>query len=286
MAGTTQRRIGSAVAWADRTAIRGQRALGSRGVRRAWLVVASLFAAVALGVGVYQVATVLAREDRTEVTEFDARDLDRLTVDNGAGSVTVVGVADAESVRVRARIRDGLRATGHEVERRGAALEVRATCPLFGTQWCAVDYTIEVPADLPIEVSALDGVGVSDVAAGVVASSDTSSVRLARVSGDVTVDADQGRVEGTDLVASRMHANADQGRIELEFDTSPDEIVVDADQGSILIVLPDEPGVAYATDTDADQGSVSDAIRQDPSARRSITADADQGDITITYAAR
>src|SRR5690606_561065 len=86
--------------------------------------------------------------------------------------------------------------------------------------------------------------------------------------------------------AARVRANADQGRIELEFDASPDEVDVDADQGNVMIVLPDEPGVAYATDPRADQGSISEAIRQDPSARRSITVDADQGDITITYASR
>lgn len=286
MAGTTKRRTERAVAWADRTAVRGHRALGAPRTRRAWLVVASLVAAVTLAVGVYQVATVLAREDRTDVAEVAAGGLDRLTVDNGAGSVTVVGVADAETVRVRARIRDGLRDTGHEVERRGDVLGVRASCPLFGSQWCSVHYTIEVPVDLPVEVSARGGVSVSDVAGGVVASSDNSSVRLARVGGDVDVDADQGRVEGTGLVAARVRANADQGRIELEFDASPDEVDVDADQGNVMIVLPDEPGVAYATDPRADQGSISEAIRQDPSARRSITVDADQGDITITYASR
>src|SRR5690606_35902992 len=121
---------------------------------------------------------------------------------------------------------------------------------------------------LRVEVSARGSITVSDVEGGVVAEADQSSVQVARVAGELVLDSDQGRVEGRDLRATRVAASSDQGRIELEFATSPRAVDVDADQGRIDIVLPDDPDVAYATELDADQGTISDRIRQDPTSDR------------------
>ena len=279
--GRTSRR---AIGVADRVATGGRRLLHGRGVRRAWLVVGCLVALPLLAVGMVQVVSVVAHEERTELAEVDADDLRGLVVDNGAGSITVVGVDGSDTISVHARISEGLRATGHDLSVRGDSLVVQGTCPLFGSEWCAVDYTVEVPAGLHVTADGSERVIVSDVTGGVTADSDVSSVELARVGGEVTVSADQGRIDASDLRAERVHARADQGRVSLAFAESPDEIVVRADQGSVDIVLPDEADVAYATETDADQGTVSDRIRQDPVSPRSISVKADQGSITIAYA--
>jgi hypothetical protein len=272
--------------WGDRVSARGDRMLRGRGVRRIWLVGASLVAVVLLAFGTFQVAERLAHEERTEVAEFPASRIDGLVVDNGAGSVTVVGVDDAEAVTVTARISDGLRDTGHSATERDGRLVVEGSCPHIGDSWCEVDYTIEVPGELPIEVESRDSITVSDVDSGVVAHSDQGTVDLSRVGGDVDASANQDRLEGTDLTAGRVTAEANQGRIELTFAESPRTLDVSADEGRIEIVLPDEDDVVYAVSTDADQGTVSDdAIRTDPDSTRTIRAEADQGDITISYAA-
>jgi hypothetical protein len=274
-----------AVDAADRMTARATRLLRGRGVRRAWLVVACLVALPLLAVGMVQVVSVVAHEEHVERTEVDAADLRGVVVDNGAGSITVVGVEGSDTVSVHARISEGLRSTGHVVSVRDDTLVVRGTCPLFGSEWCSVDYTIEVPADLHVDVDGRQRVTVSDVSGGLVASSDASAVELARVGGDVTVSANQARIDASDLTAARVHARADQGHVTLEFAESPDEVVAEADQGSVDIVLPDEDDVDYATETEANRGTVSDAIRQDPRSARSITVEADQGSITIAYAA-
>jgi hypothetical protein len=80
-----------------------------------------------------------------------------------------------------------------------------------------------------------------------------------------------------------VSAEANQGRLDLAFATSPNEIVAEANQGSVTILLPDED-VFYATQTEADQGSATSDIREDPTADRTITAESNQGSITITYA--
>jgi hypothetical protein len=278
-----RRQIDRLVARADRTAAWGTRVLAGRGIRRAWLVVACITGPLILVGGTYQVATVLAHEERTVVAEYPAAGLDRLVVDNEAGSVTVVGVDGADTVRVHARISDGLRSTGHRVTEQVAEILVEGTCPLIGSQWCEVDYTIEVPADLHVAVDGHESITISDVDAGLDAHSVAGTVELARVSGDVTVSANQGRLEATDLRSGRVAADVNQGRVRLEFAASPRRVDVDADQGRVEIVLPDDEGVFYALETESDQGSVSDSIRQDPDSARSIRVEADQGSITITY---
>ena len=125
---------------------------------------------------------------------------------------------------------------------------------------------------------------LADLDGGVSAGSSTAAVELVRVGGEVTASANQSRVEGDDLTADAVDASANQGRITLEFATSPRHVTARANQGRIDIVLPDDPGVTYATDASANQGSVRDEIRQDPGSDRSITVEANQGSVTIAYA--
>ena len=269
---------------ADRLAAWGTRLLRGRGIRRAWLVVGCLLAVLMLAIGAMQATSVLAHEERIDRTEVAAAAFTGVRIDNDAGSVEVVGVDGTDTVVVHARISEGLRSTGHRVTERDGMLVVRGTCPLFAAEWCGVDYTIEVPVDMHVDVSGNEGVRVSDVTGGVTARSRASSLELARVGGDVTVSANQGRLEATDLTAERVHARANQGSMTLEFAESPREIVAHANQGSVDIVLPEDPDIAYATETSADQGSVNDRINTSPRSDRSITVDADQGSITIRYA--
>ena len=276
--------IGRLVGWADRVAAWGTRTLQGRVVRVLWLLGASLAAVGGLMFGTLQAASLVAHEERDEATEVDAASVSGLVVDNGAGDVTIVGVDGADAITVRAHISEGLRATGHEIDRRDGMLFIHGSCPLFGSEWCAVDYTIEVPADLYVDASAVDGVSVSDQVGGLRAHSSTGSVELIRVGGDVTASASQSRIEGEGLTATRLDATANQGRVTLDFAVSPDAVAVQANQGRIDIVLPDDPDVFYDTDTEANQGTVNADVRTEPGSARTIVAQANQGSITIGYA--
>lgn len=273
------------VTTADDVAAWGTRLLARRGIRRAWLVVACLAAVPLLGFGTLQAVSVLAHEERTEVAEVDAAGLAGLVVDNSAGSVQVVGVEGRDTVTVQARISEGLRGTGHGVTRRGDRLHVDGSCPILGSEWCRVHYTIEVPADLHVDVRAMARVEVSDLSGGLSARSSTARVEIARVGGDVTLQANQSRVEATDLTADSVRANAAQGRVSLAFVDPPEEIVARANQGRVEILLPDVEGVYYAIDPEARNGSVSENVATDPRSDRTIEAQANQGRITIAYAA-
>jgi hypothetical protein len=268
----------------DRMTAWGLRLLAGRGVRKAWLVVASVSAVFMLLTGTIQVTSLIAHEEVIEVSEIAVVGVTGLDIDNDAGATRVVGVDDAETITVRARISNGLRKPHHEISRDGGTLVVEASCPMIGSQWCEVDYTVEVPSDMDVDADARGRLTVTDLAGRLRLDADQGSVDLARVGGDITVSASQGSVDAVDLTATRVNAEANQGSVDLAFATSPDEIVTESNQGSITIVLPDEDGVVYATQTEANQGSATSDIREDPAAGRTIVAESNQGSITITYA--
>lgn len=249
-----------------------------------WKLVGTAAAATVLVGGTYQAVGALAHAESTTSRSLDAAGVVAVEVHNSAGPVRVIGVAGGDRIVVRARISDGLRATAHGVTRAGDRVVVRGSCPLFGGTWCRVGYTVEVPASLDVLVRADGPVELSDVDGDVDLRTDQGRVTLDRVAGDVRADTDQGRVTGTRLAAARVRVGSDQGRVSLAFAASPRRVEARSDQGSVEIVLPDDEGVAYVTDTTSDQGTVTDPIRQDPGSDRTITAHSDQGDVTVRYA--
>lgn len=256
--------------------------VGQRG-RWAWRTVATVIAVPMLVISAFQVTSVLAREDREEVVEVDASGLALLDVDNEAGRVRVVGVPDAGAVRVHASIRDGLRSTGHHIERRADRLLVRGSCPVVGSTWCRADYTIEVPRDLAVAVAGRGNLTITDVDGRVTVETRQSSATLERVGGDIVARTQQGGVTGSGLRSANVDASSRQGSITLGFAESPRSVSASARQGSIEVVLPDEEGIAYAVDPSASQGSETILIRSDPESTRSLILRTHQGSITARY---
>jgi hypothetical protein len=216
----------------DRMTAWGLRLLAGRGVRKAWLIVASVAAAFLLLTGTIQVTGMIAHEEVTEVSEIAARGVTGLDIDNDAGATRVVGVDGAETVTVRARISNGLRDPQHEISRDGGTLVVEASCPIIGSQWCEVDYTIDVPSDMDVAADGRGHLTVTDLTGRLRLDADQGSADLARVGGDITVSASQGSVDGVDLTAARVVAEANQGSIDLAFATSPDDIVTESNRAA------------------------------------------------------
>ena len=123
------------------------------------------------------------------------------------------------------------------------------------------------------------GISVTDLASDVYVESDASRIEVARINGDVTVRSDQGRIEATELDVRPRRRRRRPGLGPAVVEAPPQSIVAEADQGSIEIVLPKVPGVAYASDAAADQGSVTELIDEAPDGDRTISAHADQGDV-------
>ena len=248
-----------------------------------WRIVACLVAVPLLLFAGCNTALALAHSQRTVSLSVPAAGITAVDVNNNAGRVRIVGVEDATEIKVRARIDDGWRDSGHSVTTEGGVLTVHGSCPNFGSNFCNVRYTIEVPTTMPLSVRAQGSIEVTDMEAGVDAGTSESTITLDRVDGDLTLQASQGRITAGAIRSGTVVAHANQGRISLVFAESPSSVTAEADQGSIEIVLPDDT-VAFATDVSADQGDVTDVVDRDLDSPRTIVAHADQGDITLTYA--
>lgn len=263
---------------------RGPGRAASPVIHRLWRVGGSLAAVGILGLGTMEAVSQLAHEEETFVREVDGAGLRRVEVDNGAGAVHVVGT-EGDDVTIQARVSHGLRATGHSERVVGDRLVLEASCPLIGSDFCSVTYTLEVPEDVAVEVRGESTITVSDIAGPVEASTDNGSVEAARIAGDVRLESDNGRVVGTDLTAAAAHASSDNGRVELGFLDPPSAVEATSDNGRVEVVLPNEPDVYYVVDVSTDNGTAATPdIRTDPESERTVTAGSDNGNVTVRYA--
>ena len=172
----------------------------NRGVRILWLIFGAVLFVGRLTWGAYEVVSTLSHEERTEIATYPAAGLTTVDVDNdGGGSVRVVAT-DGDEVGRRAEISEGLRATGERQEVVGDVLELRASCPNFGSDWCGVSYELQVPRDLALVVRGDTGsVDVTGMTGVVDVNADNGSVELTGLSGTIRASTDNGRVEGFDL---------------------------------------------------------------------------------------
>ena len=251
------------------------------GVRVLWKVLAGVFILAALVWGPYQVVTLLAHEERTVQYSFAAADVELLEIESSSGSIDIVA-SERSTIDVVARISDGLRRTGESAELVDGVVQLRSTCPNFGSDFCWVDYEIQVPRDLRIVIDGDNGsIDVTGSTAQMTIDSDNGSIRVRGASGRLDLTNDNGRIEATELRSPVVTADSDNGRIQLEFAAAPTTVVATTDNGSVLVVVPDD-GTAYNVDASTDNGSEdTDDVNQDPDSDRTISVRSDNGSVTV-----
>lgn len=248
---------------------------------RTWLVLGSLAAILAVGFGTINVIGLLAHEERTETATFAAGGVTRLDLVADNGSVEVVG-ADTDEITVIAEISHGLSRTRHRAAIEGDTLVVRSSCPWI-SEWCSVDYRIEVPAELDVQLDIEDGrLAVRDVAGAVRVDGDSDSIELTRLAGDVEASTDDGNVVARGLRSASVQADSDNGRVSLTFASAPTTVQASTDHGRVEVVVPDG-SETYRVDLETDFGSTDIGVRTDPDSSRRITGSSDSGDVTVRY---
>jgi hypothetical protein len=249
-------------------------------VRVLWKVFAGVLVVAALVWGPYSVVTLLAHEERVETSSYPAAGISVVDVAGASGSIEVTG-ADIDTIEVRAEISDGLRATGESQVVRGATLQLRSTCPVFGSDFCSVDYEIRVPRAVELRLDGDNGsIEVTGTSGPISADGDNGSIRLTAVSGPLQVATDNGRVEGTQLRSQQVSADTDNGRLQLEFATAPMTVLATGNNGRVGVVVPPD-GTAYRVDVRTDDGSEDVSVPTDPTSARSITVRTDNGSASV-----
>jgi hypothetical protein len=255
---------------------------GARWARLLWRVGGSVVAVAALAMGTFSTVSQLAHEEHAFQLTFD-EPVTVLDVQVDSGAVRVVG-GGGPGITVTAQVSDGLWATEHSQAVEGDRLVLRGRCPLKLSDFCHVDYTVEVPADVAVVARAhRDGrISVTGVDAPVDAATDNGTVEVDGLSGDLQLGTSNGSIAATNLASPTARATADNGGIRLSFVVPPTTVAVRSHNGSVQVVLPDTP-VAYAIDADTSFGSVDTPIRTDPTSDRTISARTSRGSVSVRY---
>ena len=259
---------------------RAQAAPPSRGVRLAWLIPGAILAVAALGWGTYNVLTLLAHEERTERAVFAADEVRSIDIANENGFVHVTG-ADTDEIVVTAEISDGWTSTDVGMHVVDGVLEVRGSCSVLGNPWCSSDFTVVVPADLPVRVDASNGsVEASGLHGSVDLDTDNGHIEFADVSGTIKVTNDNGRIVGRRIGASTVAASTDNGRIELTFAEPPDDVRARSRNGRIEVAVPDDE-VIYRVELATGNGSQHIGVRTDPASPHTIDLATRNGSVSV-----
>jgi len=247
--------------------------------RTAWRAVASVAAALLLVFGVVQTLSVLSHGERTFTRSFPT-DVVVVDIQVSSGSVEVVA-ADVDEITVTATVSDGFRATGADQEIVDDRLVLTGTCPLYLSDFCAVHYDVEVPADVAVTARVDDGpIRIVGVSGPVDVSSDNSGMEIVGVSGPLTIHSDNGSLRGENLRSASVEASTDNGPVELAFATAPEMVIATSDNGSVEVRLPEVAG-DYRVETDADNGSTEVDVATDPASGRLVVLGSDNGDLRV-----
>ncbi len=244
-----------------------------------WITVGGILAVAALGWGTYTVISLLAHEEHTEQASFAAADVSAVDIDNDNGTVTVTA-NDGDTVEVTADVSNGWQATDVSSRVVDGVLELRASCPLFVSIWCSVDYTIAMPADRPLTIDGSGSVNVRGMTGPVHVDSDDGNLELDDIAGDISVSNDNGRIVGRRLTSPTVDARNTNGRIELSFLDPPQSVSARTENGRIEVVVPDTD-VLYRVDLHTDNGSTDNAVRTDPESDHVIDLSSGNGSITV-----
>ncbi|HEY2551793.1 MAG TPA: DUF4097 family beta strand repeat-containing protein [Streptosporangiaceae bacterium] len=227
-----------------------------------------------------------------------------LVIKDGAGTVSVTGSA-RHSVLVRARVTARIPRGAASSEISDGVLQLAFAapdCPAAQRPCPSVNYAIQVPRALPVQVlgstgdvslSGLSGIVRVDDRAGdvslaglsgpaVTARTDAGSVTMSGVSSaQLTVTADAGDVHGTGLGSPATVVYAGAGDLSLGYASAPDSVRITDPAGDITLGLP-PGGTAYRVSAQTGAGSASVSVPQSATSHRIITARSGAGDITIS----
>jgi hypothetical protein len=222
----------------------------------------------ALGIGTLAAASMLlagcglAGPTSVEVNSYHVDGaLTALIVQAEAGRVDIVTGTGAVTVTETLRFTGDKPKTSHVTDAGTLRLtDQGCTSHIHG---CGVDYRIQVPAAMSVNV---------DNTAG--------KVTVTGLAGDLTVKDTAGAVEATGLSSPHVSVHDSAGAITLTFIEPPTEVNVQDQAGAIKMQLP--PTVSYNIDAQTTAGKVKIGVPRDLSSSHRITAGDTAGSIDIT----
>jgi hypothetical protein len=165
-----------------------------------------------------------------------------------------------------------------------------------GCSRCKIDYDLVVPASMTVRAHTDSGrVNINGVRSAD-AGSDSGSVTVRHVTGDVTADSDSGSltvqdvggtvrahtdsgsIHGNELRAASATASSDSGSIHLAFLSPPSNVTMSADSGSLHLAVPGGP---YNVDVRTDSGGKHVNVPTASAAPNHLSLHTDSGSVHV-----
>ncbi|MET8865349.1 DUF4097 family beta strand repeat-containing protein [Nonomuraea sp. NPDC004580] len=189
--------------------------------------------------------------DKVATLRLVSRSGDAVVTETGGGGIRVV-----ETLHWRG---DDKPQPEHRVN--GQELFVTYDCP---SEWgsCSVDYKIEVPKGLRLNLEAGSG-----------------NLTLRDSTGEIDLNAGSGDVDAAGLAGKKLNAELGSGNIELKYAAAPEDVRLKTGSGDISLHVPDQ---AYAVDSEVGSGDLALDVKQDKGAPNKISVTAGSGDIAVS----
>lgn len=234
-----------------------------------------------LGAGGIAAAGALApTSTSTETLTLDTP-VPRLSVDVGAGSLTVTRAA-GNQVEVQRTTSSGGWAAPEYLERvTPGGAEVSAQCAGVLVWTCRVDYAVAVPDGFTLDLRSDSGeIGVAGLRAAVVdVEVSSGDVQLTDLAGPVRVQSSSGAVNGQRLAAASVNAEVSSGDVRLDFAAAPQTVTVRVSSGDLTLTLP--PAEGYDLDVTTSSGEQVIGVPDAAGAARTVTLETSSGDVEV-----
>ncbi|MCX5412859.1 DUF4097 family beta strand repeat-containing protein [Streptomyces sp. NBC_00059] len=149
---------------------------------------------------------------------------------------------------------------------------------------CESHHEVKVPRGLALSVRGDNGkVTAAGFAAPLKISADNGGVVVRDASGPLELHSDNGTIEAERVSGGSVIARANNGSVELGFETVPDLVDTVSDNGSITIDLPAGKNT-YAVSAHADNGDVRVDVPRSDSSGHVVKARSDNGEVTVRSA--
>lgn len=233
------------------------------GSARRVAIAAGAVTASALLLGACGAGNLVGPEQEDKLDYSVTESVSALTVDSGAGGITVIesdrsGIAVTETLRWRGN-EDAKPRTTHEVN--GGRLVLTFDCPGALVRNCDVDYRVEIPRG--VSVKAASGAG---------------TIVLTGLSGEVEASTGAGDIEGDGLSGKRLVGETGSGDVELRFGSAPDHVEVETGSGSGVVWV---PAGTYNVTADTGAGDKRIDVNQDNGSPHKIVVSTGSGDIKV-----
>lgn len=207
-------------------------------------------------------------EDDTSLTD----EINSVRLDSGDGAVTLNGEKDAKKVSIHREIeyRDDKPGATHKVE---DGVLVLGGCG----RHCSVNYTVDLPAGLPIEGKTSNGSIALSAMDTVKVKTTNGAIELKNITGDIDVTTNNGRVRGSGLTGDRVSVETSNGDVNLNA-AEPRDVRAKTSNGSIDVAV---PPARYDVSTDTSNGGEDIGVDTETGADRTLDLSTSNGDITV-----